>query len=259
MIMALVEVRNVTFSRGARTILDSISFELDAGELVAIIGPNGAGKSTLLNIMAGALTPQSGAVLFDGKPLAAWSKGEIALRRAVLAQSTDLAFPFTVDETLRLSVPDKARRTDLAFHCNRAMAEAGISGFGTRIVQQLSGGEQQRVHLARVLVQLWSSGSSLPQMLFLDEPVSGLDLKHQLSTMKLVRSLVGKSLGAIAVVHDMNHAMRFATRVICIADGAIASDGPPETSLTPELLEHVFDIPMTKFRSISGAQLVAPS
>ncbi len=257
--MALIELRDVTFSRGARTILDSISFEVGAGELVAIIGPNGAGKSTLLAIMAGALTAQSGSVFFDSRLLGSWNKSDIALRRAVLVQSTQLAFPFTVDETLRLSVPDKARRADLASHCNRAMVEAGIMGFGPRIVQELSGGEQQRVHLARVLVQLWSSGSSLPQMLFLDEPVSGLDLKHQLSTMKLVRSLVGENLGAIAVVHDMNLALRFATRVICVADGAIASDGPPESSLTPELLEHVFDIPMTKFRSNSGAQLIAPS
>jgi len=256
--MALVEIRDVTFSRGARTILDAISFEVGAGELVAIIGPNGAGKSTLLNIMAGALQPRSGSVFFDGRPLGIWSKSDIALRRAVLAQSTQMAFPFTVDETLRLSVPDKARRAELVTHCKRAMAETGIMSFGPRIVQELSGGEQQRVHLARVLVQLWSCGSSLPQMLFLDEPVSGLDLKHQLSTMKLVRSLVGESLGAIAVVHDMNHAMRFATRVICIADGAIASDGPPESSLTPELLENVFDVPMTKFRSESGAMLVAP-
>jgi iron complex transport system ATP-binding protein len=259
MIMALAEIRNVTLSRGPRTILDNISFEVGASEFVAIIGPNGAGKSTLLNIMAGALTPQSGTVLFDGKPLAAWRKGEIALRRAVLAQSTQLAFPFTVDETLRLSVPDKARRADLVLHCNRAMSETGTTAFGSRIAQELSGGELQRVHLARVLVQLWSSGSKAPQMLFLDEPVSGLDLKHQLSTMKLVRSLVGESLGAVAVVHDMNLALRFATRVICIADGTIASDGTPENSLTPQLLEHVFDIPMTKFRSNSGALIIAPS
>jgi iron complex transport system ATP-binding protein len=257
--MKLVELRDVAFSRGARKILHDISFDLGVGELVAIIGPNGAGKSSLLHIMTGALTPQSGAVLFAGRPLACWSKGEIALRRAVLSQSTELAFPFTVNETLRLSVPEKAQRADLPAHCHRAMAETGIAGFGSRIVQELSGGERQRVHLARVLVQLWCSGGNIPQMLFLDEPVSGLDLKYQLSTMKLVRALVGERLGAVAVVHDMNLALRFATRVICISDGAIASNGPPESCLTPELLEHVFDIPMTKFRSNSGAQLVAPS
>ena len=257
--MALLELRKVSFARGRRSILSDITFAVSAGESLAIVGPNGAGKSTLLNLMTGALQPQSGEVLFDGKPLPAWRIGELALRRAVLAQSTQVAFPYTVDETLRLSVPDKANKLDLKRHCQRAMRHVGIESYGHRILQELSGGEQQRVHLARVLVQLWVSEQQAGQMLFLDEPVSGLDLKHQVASMRLVQSLIGPSLATVAVIHDMNLALRFANRVICLEDGCIACDGPPEDCLTTEMLERVFGLPMARYQSQSGAVVISPA
>ena len=256
MTRALLGLENVSFSRSRHNIIDNMSFAVHAGECLAIVGPNGAGKSTLLNLMTGALQPRSGAVMFDGAPLTSWSRGELALRRAVLSQSTQLAFPYTVDETLRLSVPDKADKTDLNRHCQRAMDRMEIEGYGQRILQELSGGEQQRVQLARILVQLWTSGNGGTQALFLDEPVTGLDLKHQVHIMTLARSLVGPALSVIAVVHDMNLALNFASRVICLADGEIACDGPPREVLTPALLELAFGIPVGRFIDSQGRSVL---
>jgi iron complex transport system ATP-binding protein len=126
------------------------------------------------------------------------------------------------------------------------------------VLQSLSGGERQRVHLARVLVQLWISERDLPQLLFLDEPVSSLDLRHQLQTIALARELVGDRLTVLAVVHDMNLALNFATRVVCLVEGRIVHDGLPTVCLTPEKLGSVFDVPLKWFQSADGTKMLGP-
>jgi iron complex transport system ATP-binding protein len=242
MTSALIESRGLHFRRGSRAVLEDVNFTIDTGEFVAIVGPNGAGKTTLLRILAGALKPSAGEVFFDGRNLNDWSARDLAMRRAVLSQSTHVAFPFTVNETLRLSVPDVA----LGRGINQLVAEmlhvVGLSGFGSRVLQELSGGEQQRVHLARVLTQLKSTQNDRPQILFLDEPVAGLDLKHQLATMRSARQWVGPKLTVIAVVHDLNLAGTHASRVLCVHEGKLAADSTPEACLTPALVKTVFGV-----------------
>jgi iron complex transport system ATP-binding protein len=258
MTAAMLQLRNVGLKRGKHLILDNITLSIGMGEFIAIVGPNGAGKSSLVNVMTGAQKADAGSILFEEKPLASRRNEEMALRRAVLSQSTQVTFPFTVSETLMLSVPDRASRAQLAAVCAKALAQVGLSGFGHRILQSLSGGERQRVHFARVLVQLWISDSGMPQLLFLDEPVSNLDLRHQLQTITLARKLVSPRLTVIAVVHDMNFALHFATRVICLAKGRLVHDAAPQDCLTPDKLSPVFEVALTWFRSVDDARLLAP-
>jgi iron complex transport system ATP-binding protein len=254
----MLELCDVSLRRGKNLILDTITLSIGMGEFIAIVGPNGAGKSSLVNMMTGAQKADAGSIVFEGKPLSSWRNEDMALRRAVLSQSTHVTFPFTVFETLTLSVPDRASRARLQEVCAKALAQVGLSGSGHRILQSLSGGERQRVHLARVLVQLWISDRGLPQLLFLDEPVSNLDLQHQLQTITLARQLVGERLTVIAVVHDMNLALHFATRVICMAQGRIVDDGAPHQCLTPDKLAPVFGVSLTWFRNGNGMALLGP-
>jgi iron complex transport system ATP-binding protein len=252
----MISARNLSFKRGHRFIFDEVSFDVVPGELVAIFGPNGAGKSSLLQVMAGALKPASGEIIFAGRPLQCWGMRDLAMRRAVLSQSTHVAFQFTVEETLLLSVPDGFGRSRLPAIAKDMLAQVGLSGFGPRILQELSGGEQQRVHLARVLTQLEATRGNEPQALFLDEPVSGLDLRHQIETMQLARKLSGEQLAVVAVIHDLNLVQAHATRFLCVHDGKLAADGTPKTCLTPTLIKKIFQVE-TKIQS-GGALAFSP-
>lgn len=254
----MITVENASFTRGRRTILRDVSLSLGINELVAIVGPNGAGKTTLLHLLTGALEPSSGRVLFEGMPLHTWRKDHLATRRAVLSQSRNVSFPFTVYEILALSMPDRANRRHLQSLSETALASVGLAGFGARVLQELSGGEQQRVHLARALMQLAATSSAAPQMLFLDEPVAGLDLQHQIQTMQLVRQMTGDAFGAIAVIHDLNLALSFADRVICISEGKVACDGPPATALTSELISRVFKVSTQSLPVPGGGRVLVP-
>lgn len=238
----MILARDLSFKRGARFIFQDVSFDISPGEFVAIIGPNGAGKSTLLQVMTGALKPFSGEIIFGGKPVAQWRKPDLALRRAVLSQSTQVAFPFTVEETLGLSVPDRVSHAQLPTIARKALEQVGLGGFGSRILQELSGGEQQRVHLARLLTQLEATRGEAKQALFLDEPVAGLDLRHQIETMQLARQLAHKGLAVIAVIHDLNLVQAYASRLLCIHEGKLVADGKPKHVLTPGLISQAFDV-----------------
>ncbi|MFT3670620.1 heme ABC transporter ATP-binding protein [Aestuariivirga sp.] len=256
---ALIQARSVNLTRGGRVVLTDIDLSIGTGECVAIIGPNGAGKSTLLHLLAGGIRAGSGTVNYSGQNLNAWGVSGLALRRAVLTQSTHITFPFLVGEALLLSVPENAPHRDLPLLCNRALARVGLCGFESRQVTELSGGEQQRVHLARILVQLWATQSGQPQTLFLDEPVTGLDLAHQMKTMELARSMVGETLSVVAVVHDMNIALHFATRIICLSEGRIVGDGDPRELLTIGLIEKVFGTKVEIYRNDAGSPVVGPA
>lgn len=255
-------IRTASVIRSGRPIVNRIDTVFEPGRLTVVAGPNGAGKSTLLKLLARELTPSRGDVELNGRPLSSYPVAELARRRAVLPQESHLAFPFTVLEVVRLAhaaiAPGEAREEDE--QAIRALRSVGLGDHGSRSYQTLSGGEQQRVQLARVLTQLRASGlRDEPGFLLLDEPISNLDVKHQVDIFRLVRGLADQGTGVVAILHDLNIAAMFADRLIVMKDGAIAADGPPRAALTDDLLESVFGLPLRVCRTpADGTAFVLP-
>ena len=238
-------VDHIDVMLGPRHVLRDVSFAAKKGELTVILGPNGAGKSTLLRVLTGDLKPARGSVTCDGLPLDRFDAAALACRRAVLSQASTLTFPFTVYEVVRLglyAMEGRLTPEDVLRIPHDALAAADLDGFGGRFYQELSGGEQQRVQLARVLCQAYAAGRAAPAFLFLDEPVSSLDIRHQLMTLELVRRFAGEGAGALMILHDLNLASLFADRIVIMADGRIAADGTPRDVLRRETIAEVYGV-----------------
>jgi iron complex transport system ATP-binding protein len=260
----MLSATNLAVTLAGRDILRGIDLRLVPGELTIVVGPNGAGKSTLLKALTGSLHPSRGQVLLDGKALAAWPRRELARRRAVLAQAQHVGFPFTVFEVVALGLfamegisPQGLTRIVLG-----SLVAVDLADFEGRLFQQLSGGEQQRVQIARVLCQLGGPGAAVgapPKWLFLDEPTASLDVMHQLATLDLARDHARAGGGALAILHDLNLASLYADRLVIVSAGRIATDGPPADVLTEPLVRSIFG---ERIRVVddaeSGGRLVLP-
>ena len=229
----------VTAGYGPRVVLQECSFAIGSGEIVAVVGPNGAGKSTLLRVLAGLLRPTAGTVTLDGQELATLSRPTLARRIAVVPQIFDTLFPFTVREvvalgrTARLSPFGRASADDLGA-VERAIDELELLELASRRIDRLSGGERQRAVLAMALAQE-------ADVLLLDEPTVHLDPALQIATLDLIRGLAAKrDLAVCAVLHDLNLASTFASRIVVLADGRVARDGSPAEVLSADLVRTVF-------------------
>jgi iron complex transport system ATP-binding protein len=239
----LIEVKDVVLRLGGRTILDHVSLTVAPGEIVALVGPNGAGKSTLLRVMSGDLGPQAGEVTLKGQPLASYVPRVLAQHRAVLSQHTHVAFPFTVAEIVRMGAAGSrpVRWVDEA--ARRMMQHCDVTHLADQAVTRLSGGEQQRVHLARTLLQLEAAGDDFkPSLLLLDEPTASLDLGHQLRVLDLAREQAVAGIGVVMVIHDLNLAAMLATKVVMMKRGRIVSTGPVSEVICNKTVEAVFDV-----------------
>lgn len=210
--------------------------------MVALAGPNGAGKSTLLRLLAGEMRPDSGAVLLAGRNVQDYPPRELALRRATLSQNVTVAFPFTVSEIVRLGAGDSSgARIDALV--DQALHQAGLTDMHARILSTLSGGEQQRAHFARVMVQLACGEERFgPGLLLLDEPTSSLDMRHQLDLLSTVDSCARRGVAVVAILHDLNLACRFAHRIVLLDRGVVAADGPTADIVTEASIKRVFDV-----------------
>ncbi|WEK06465.1 MAG: heme ABC transporter ATP-binding protein [Candidatus Devosia phytovorans] len=243
----MIETENLSVDLAGRTILSGIGFAAPAGKLTAIIGPNGSGKSTLLKAISRDYR-YTGTVRINGRNLADMSAMETACQRAVLPQSSTLPFPFTVREVVAMGTtagrpgPSGEALRSLP---ERALARVDLADFGGRYYGELSGGEQQRVQLARVLCQVWQPVlDGLPRFLLLDEPVSSLDVKHQLMIMDTARSHADAGGGVIAVLHDLNLAAMYADHIVALANGRLVAAGTPAEVLTDSTILSVFDAPL---------------
>ncbi|MEG4683517.1 heme ABC transporter ATP-binding protein [Enterobacter cloacae] len=224
---------NISFHAGQRTLIDDVSLTLSQGELVALIGPNGAGKSTLLRLLTGYLKPASGLCTLAGTPLAAWSPNILARYRAVMRQSTQPGFDWPVEAVVGMGRAPWTRVPEASV-VEEVMAITGCLPLAGRQFAALSGGEQQRIQLARALAQLWCDGTPRG-WLFLDEPTSALDLYHQQHLLRLLKSLTRRGhLHVCVVLHDLNLASLWADRILLLHGGRLVSRGAPEDVLKAE-------------------------
>ncbi|MFC0110793.1 heme ABC transporter ATP-binding protein [Kibdelosporangium aridum] len=222
----------VSVRLGGQPVLRDVSLRLHAGEVLALVGPNGSGKSTLLSVLAGDLTPESGEVQLGERSLAKWSTKELARRRAVLPQRITLSFPFTVDEVVRMGrAPWDSGDDDEVVA--EVMALTDTTAFAGRNFNSLSGGEQARAALARVLAQ--QTG-----ILLLDEPTAALDLKHAESVLEIAGKRASAGDAVLVVLHDLGFAAAHADRIVVLSTGRVVADGPPAEVLTEALLSEVY-------------------
>lgn len=230
---------SLSLVRGGRTILDRVTGTLRQGEVTAILGANGAGKSSLLSCLAGLTNEARGGVRFGGRPLSDMRTEERARLIGLLPQRGEIHWNMRVDALIALGrmAHNGGGRLSDADHAvlTAVMADMDIAPLAERPVLTLSGGEQARVLLARVL-------AGEPQWLFADEPLASLDPAHQLVVLDRLVATAREGAGVVVVLHDVNHAARIADHVILMKDGHIVADGPRDAVLTPDLLERIFGV-----------------
>jgi iron complex transport system ATP-binding protein len=257
----MLEARNITFRVGNRALISEFSASFAPGELHLIIGPNGAGKSTIIKILSRLLRPQTGKIEYEGVDISQTSEFDLAKRRAVLSQAIEVAFPLTVREVVMMG-----RYPHFGGHpgpvdeliVDELMGFFEVTEFSDRNYQTLSGGERQRVNFARVLAQLWraslgssqtnSTSSTLSpcRYLFLDEPLTFLDVRHQIEFMKKVRDFASApDVVTVGVVHDLNLAARFSDRIVLLNHGRVVANGTPAEVLTTDRIMEVFGVKPT--------------
>lgn len=262
----MLQAHGIAVQRGERQILSDIDLSLPAGQVIGVLGANGAGKSTLLAALAGELSPSAGRITLNGRPLSAWPAAELASCRAVLPQSPSLQFDLPVATVIGMGAYPHARytrtgapRTDSRDTAQAAIAEdqrilqrvlalADVQDLYGRRYRLLSGGEQQRVHLARVLYQLLLArqGRDEYRVLMLDEPTASLDPRHQLHLLSAVHTLAHEeNVAALVIVHDLNLAAGCCDRLLLLGQGRVAACGTPAQVLTPDTLRQVYGVEAT--------------
>jgi len=223
--------------------LDGLDFTLNTGELLVLLGENGAGKSTLLECLAGWLKPERGVIRFHGRALDRWSVGELARRRALLSQQPQMPFGLTAREVLELAgIPLGLKGTALEQALGEMAERLDIGHLLERSINRLSGGEQQRVQLARTLLQIWPEINPEGSLLLLDEPLTGLDLRHMLLLMQQLKALVAGGFTVVLSLHDINLANQYADRVMLLKQGRQICLAPPNEALSEERLSQVFNV-----------------
>ncbi|MCS5716099.1 heme ABC transporter ATP-binding protein [Herbiconiux sp. CPCC 205716] len=238
-----------------RAVLSGVELAVDAGELVALVGPNGAGKSTLLHVLAGDVAPTSGSVTLDGRAVASWRAADLARIRSVLTQSNEVSFPFTVREVVAMGLAPWTALppAEEEARIDSAVDDAELAALEHRRLPELSGGEQARAAWARVRAQ----GAGL---VLLDEPTASLDIRHQERLLGHLRRHTEEGGSAVVVVHDLDLAAAYSTRVVVLEAGRVRADGPPADALDAALLSAVYRHPILVHRvAESGELLVRPA
>ena len=232
-----IQTDTIQVSFGSKTILHDISLAIQDKEFVGIIGPNGSGKSTFLKCLYRVLQPSGGKIFFDGTELSSLSHRDTALKMAVVAQHSTVNFDFSVLEMVLMGrspykgLLDRDQLDDYEI-ARHALAQVGLSDFENRNFNTLSGGEQQRVILARALAQR-------TECLVLDEPTNHLDIKYQLELMTIVKRL---DATVVSAIHDLNLAAIYCDRIIALKDGHIVCSGTPQDVLSSDTIRHIYGV-----------------
>lgn len=241
---AMWEVSGLCYRHpGASTdAVSGVSCSVTPGGVTAVLGPNGAGKSTMMRLLAGIIRPAAGQVLFRGRPAHAWPRAEMARQVGFVPQGEEVVFPMTVREVVAMGRyphlgPWRAESSADRAIVDRALEDVEAAAFRARPFATLSGGEQQRVRIARALAQ---QGASL----LLDEPTAGLDVRHEIELFTLLRSLAHSAHTIVLVTHNLMLAARMADQVLLLDTGRLAGAGAPADVLTAELLSSVYRWPI---------------
>lgn len=246
----MIAANNIALHLGGVPLLADISLTCAPGTVTALMGPNGAGKTSLLRVMCGDYHPSGGQVQLHGRPLEAWPQAQRAQFMAVLPQHSSLDFPFSVEEVVMLGrIPHSTGVSQDRAIVAEALARVDCSYLAKRLYTNLSGGEKQRVHLARVLAQIWMPvPGSVPgagRILLLDEPSASFDLAHQQLLRDLVRQLAAEGVAVVMVMHDLNLAASCADQLLLLTCGRVNALGTPQDLLTPEMIAAVFAVNST--------------
>lgn len=234
-----LKINNIEFAYNSTPVIENISMELDCSEILGIVGPNGAGKSTLIRCIDRILEPNRGSILLDGDDIRKMTRMEIAKRMGYVPQSTSRVFPATVFDTVLMG-----RRPHLGWKSSEEDMDKvlgilellGIMEFAMRDFNEISGGQQQKVLIARALAQE-------ADVLLLDEPTSNLDIRHQLEVMEIIKNIVRKNgISAVMAIHDLNLASRYTNRILMMNRGRIFAAGNPASVLTVENIKRAYDV-----------------
>ena len=248
-------ITDLSFGYNGKATIKDVFLEVERGEVVSLVGPNGAGKSTLIKCIDRILRPQRGTVLVDGKAASLMGSKDFSRMMGYVPQSTKEIFPDTVFDIVLMG-----RRPHIGWRVPggdvkvvaKTLKFMGIEQFASRYFDELSGGEKQKIAMARAIVQE-------PEILLLDEPTSNLDIKHQLEVMRTVRLLVEKGgISAIMAMHDLNLASRFSDKIVMLKDGRVFEMGRPESVLIPENIEKVYGVRAEVIKDSTGRPYVMP-
>jgi iron complex transport system ATP-binding protein len=250
--------RNLTVRREDRLVLDDVSLDLAPGRLVAVLGPNGAGKSTLIGALTGTVPLVAGSVQVAGRPLASFARNQLSREIAVVPQSVEVAFGFTVREVVAMGRAPHQGAMLLASPRDHELVEAalartGLSALAQRPVDALSGGEQRRVAIARTLVQE-------ANVLLLDEPTAFLDIRHARDVYALLRAEITRvKIACLLVVHDPNAAAQYADHVILLREGRVLAAGTVDEVMTYRLLRDLYDADLyVGLNEVDGSRYFVP-
>lgn len=248
----MLNAHKVSVHRGGRALLDGFTARFAPAELAMVVGANGAGKTTLLRCLNGELPPTHGSVEFARRPLAHWSRVQLARARAVLPQQSSLDFPFIVgDVALMGRMPHATSAAENRAIAAEALALCDCAHLTARAYTSLSGGEQQRVQIARVIAQIYRRRAAREpecepeheRFLLLDEPVAALDLSHQYALMRLLKRLQSEhKIGIVCALHNLNLVAQFADRALVMQRGKLVADGAPLEVFTESLMREVFNL-----------------
>lgn len=232
----------VRYRGSACAALENVSLAVEPGSFTAIIGPNGSGKSTLIRTLLGARRPDAGQVLFENAPVESYSRAAFARRVGAVTQIEEMPFPLTVRELVTtgryVHLGAWRAETDADRDAvSRALERCDISALADRAVNQVSGGERQRARIARALAQE-------PQTLVLDEPTASLDVAHEMAIFQLLRALTGSGVTVLIATHHLNHAARFADRLVLLDRGHVAAAGTAAQVMQPAVLQRVYGWPL---------------
>ncbi|NDA60848.1 MAG: ATP-binding cassette domain-containing protein [Chitinophagia bacterium] len=242
----MIKVENVSFSQKGKYLLSDINFQISSGKFHAIIGPNGAGKSTLIKLLAGSLHPTEGKIWMNGRELSTYSISALAGMRAVLSQYYPILMPIKTEELILLGKSDRFEALNSKYDRIKMLGlleEMKITHLYNRYYHSLSGGEAQLVQLCRVLLQLEREDiSANNKFLFLDEPVSHLDIQYQHAVLAVATSLVSKGITVVSVLHDINLALDYASNIHMMKMGKLIRSTSEEQPLIPEDIRQVYGL-----------------